>query len=265
MKASYLFHARISVGLSPAQVWSSCLPVINSFCTSACSSYHLSNSSPDSSAMFSQSEIVDHLSCRDDGSYLISWRDNNLDTMQSFSYFAKFGKLSFRFANEIVLQSIQEFGCNLAAILPISNLIVQQSSYLEKFREFQIPNRTNLYFAPCYSNGRKGYVEGVSAEMWLGEPFWQFAKCTKQSLLKQEWLHCEEPSSHLYVRAWPEPFSTVEGRQGEIQRKLLDLLFGINSETPPPQSSGPQRTVVQRILLEGENVKDMGMNEKRPD
>ncbi len=203
---------------------------------------------------------MDHLPNQMDSSYLITWRDGDLDAIQRFSYFAKEGKLSFRFLKSIVLHDLDVFGADLADELPISNLIVQQGSYLESLREFLIPNRTNLYAAPGYSNGRVGYIEGVSAEMWLGESLWRYVKCTKQALLEQDWLYCEDRASHLYVRAWPEPFSSAEGEQGEIQRRLLGLLFGISRRTPPPLPPPLQDAFVQKVLVVGENVRDQGVD-----
>lgn len=265
MNESYLFHVRIKELLSPLEVWTSCLPIIKTFSTSMGYTYHLSSSAAKISVNIPYEEISDTLTHPEANSYLISWDRPGFDGTHSFSYFEKYGKLSFRFSKDISLQKLDEFGFRLADALPISNIIVQESSYLDLLREFHVPSRTNLHLAPCYSNGRDGYIEGVSAEMWLGEPFWQYAKCTKQELLKQDWLHCEVRPSHLYVRAWPEPFSNAEGEQGEIQRKLLDLLFGIDGTTPPPLPSPPQSTFVQKVLVDGEKVRDMGMEEVRPD
>ncbi len=265
MKESYLFHARIKELLPPVEIWASCLPIIKNFSTSMGDMYHISSAAAKVSVNIPYEEILKVLNYPEATSYLISWDRPDFDHTHSFSYFEKLGKLSFRFAKDISLKKLDEFGFRLANALPISNIIVQQSSYLDLLREFHVPNRTNLHLAPCYSNGRDGYIEGVSAEMWLGEPFWQYAECTKMDLLSQDWLYCEERPSHLYVRAWPEPFTSAEGEQGEIQRKLLDLLFGINGMTPPPLPSPPPSTLVQKVLVAGEEVKDLGMEEVRPD
>jgi hypothetical protein len=147
-----------------------------------------------------------------------------------------------------------------------SNVLCSLMSYSLSFHDkwFKPPN-SNLFEGPGLSNDRNGYIEGVSAEMWFGETFWQHAKCAKADILKQDWLHCEERPTHLYVRAWPKPFSSAEGEQGEIQRRLLDLLFGINERTPPPLPPPSQNSFVQKVLVDGNHVRDLGMDEVRPD
>jgi hypothetical protein len=70
-------------------------------------------------------------------------------------------------------------------------------------------------------------MEGVSDEMWLGESFWPHAACRREDVLGADWLKVEDRGSHLHVIAWPEPFTSAEGEQGEVQRRLLKLLFGI--------------------------------------
>lgn len=234
MKESYLFHSQISDLWNPTEVWVACLLVIEQFNASMAKNYHVCCGEPDFSANVLPHEIEKLLSLHDSDSYLITWRNKELETMHSFSYFSREKSLSFRFAKELVTRQLDNFGSALADSLPLSNMVVQQQSYLMPLRKHRNPGRNNLYIAPCYNNGRDGYIEGVSAEIWLGEPFWEHAKCSKADVLKQDWLHCEERPSHLYVRAWPEPFSSAEGEQGEIQRRMLDLLFGINAKTPPP-------------------------------
>jgi hypothetical protein len=63
--------------------------------------------------------------------------------------------------------------------------------------------------------------------MWLGKLFWPHAACSKSDVIQADWLKVEDCGSHLHVVAWPEPFSSSEGEQGEIQRRLLKLLFNI--------------------------------------
>ncbi|WP_411845668.1 hypothetical protein AAFN60_18800 [Roseibacillus persicicus] len=70
-------------------------------------------------------------------------------------------------------------------------------------------------------------VIGVSADMWLGENFWQHASCTKEDVLNADWLEVEKHPNHIYVKAWPHPFDSNEGEQREVQLKLLKLLFDI--------------------------------------
>lgn len=266
MKESYLFNARISESLGPSDVWMAVLPTIQQFSSRMGNKYSLSCGSPSFSSKASPNEIVDILKTHDDGSYLITWRNEQIQTMHSFSYFERDRSLSFRFSAEITSPPFDIFGIALANALPLTNMVFQANTYLDSFDDSHWnPGRNNLYLAPCYNNGRDGYIEGVSSEMWLGAPFWQYAKCTKQDLLSQDWLHCEERPSHLYVRAWPPPFSSAEGEQGEIQRKLLDLLFGINEKTPPPLPPPAQSTIVQKVAVDGDKVRDLGMEEVRPD
>jgi hypothetical protein len=184
---------------------------------------------------------------------------------QSITYFPKTGEFSMVYSMD-ELNSPDRFVNDWISIFPISNAICSLMDYRLSFHAkwFKPPN-SNLFQGLGLSNDRDGYVEGVSAEMWLGDSFWQYAKCTKDDVLKQNWLHCEERPTHLYVRAWPEPFSSAEGEQGEIQRRLLDLLFGINGKTPPPLPPTAQNTIVRKLLVDGDKLRDLGMEEVRPD
>ncbi len=266
MKESYLFHTKIRDSWSPSQVWMSILPAIQQFSLRVGTEYNVSCGTPSFSSKTSPAEIVNILRNHDDGSYLITWRNKQIQTMHSFSYFKRDRSLSCRFSAELVSKPLDVFGAALANALPLTNMVVQANNYLDSVEDsLWNPGSNNLFLAPCYNNSRDGYIEGVSAEMWLGGPFWQYAKCTKQDLVSQDWLHCEERSSHLYVRAWPGPFSSAEGEQGEIQRRLLDLLFGINAKTPPPLPAPPQGTVIQKVLVDGVNLMDLGREEFQPD
>jgi len=73
---------------------------------------------------------------------------------------------------------------------------------------------------------RMGYVEAVGHLMWFGEPFWKSTGTSKRTVLAQKWLKCEErPGGILRVQAADQPFTSAEGKQGEIQRRLRQLLF----------------------------------------
>jgi len=73
---------------------------------------------------------------------------------------------------------------------------------------------------------RVGYVEAVGYVMWFGEPFWKITGTSKQKVISQDWLKCEErPVGILRVQAAEQPFTSAEGEQGEIQRRLRELLF----------------------------------------
>jgi hypothetical protein len=73
---------------------------------------------------------------------------------------------------------------------------------------------------------RDGYEEAVGAMMWLGRPFWKLTGASKKEVIGQTWLKCHElPNGVLQVQAWPKPFTSAEGEEGEIQNRLRDLLF----------------------------------------
>lgn len=73
---------------------------------------------------------------------------------------------------------------------------------------------------------RVGYVEAVGYVMWFGEPFWRITGTSKQKVISQDWLKCEDrPGGILRVQAAEQPFTSAEGEQGEIQRRLRQLLF----------------------------------------
>jgi hypothetical protein len=73
---------------------------------------------------------------------------------------------------------------------------------------------------------RDGYIEVVSALMWLGRPFWKLSGASRKRVLAQSWLKCRElPNDVLQIQAWDAPFTSAEGEQGEIQVRLRELLF----------------------------------------
>ena len=73
---------------------------------------------------------------------------------------------------------------------------------------------------------REGYVETVSAVMWLGEQFWALTGANKQSVLAADWLRCEQlPQGVLRIQASDTPFTTAEGASGDVQDRLRGLLF----------------------------------------
>lgn len=101
----------------------------------------------------------------------------------------------------------------------------------EEYRSEQINVSTRLRLdqwlvaGPSLCKPGTNVFWGISAEMWFGPEFWEFSATDKEIVKAQPWLVCEDRESHLYVRAWPEPFTSDSGEQGEIQRKLLKLLF----------------------------------------
>jgi hypothetical protein len=184
---------------------------------------------------------------------------------QSVIYVPNNGEFSMVFREDF-LDSADKYLSDWIRDIPVTNVICSLMDYAISFQDYWFnPPNSNLFQGLGLSNRRNGYIEGVSAEMWFGDTFWQHAKCTKEDVLKQDWLHCEQRPTHLYVRAWPEPFSSAEGEQGEIQRRLLDLLFGINGDTPPPLPAPQQSVFSQKVLVDGNNIRDLGMDEVRPD
>ena len=79
----------------------------------------------------------------------------------------------------------------------------------------------------------------VAADMWLGPAFWTYAPCTKEEVLAQHWIEVRDTENYLYIKAYPEPFTRPDGEQGEIQRRLWQLLFHSDCRWPP---SGSQFT-----------------------
>jgi hypothetical protein len=83
-------------------------------------------------------------------------------------------------------------------------------------------------FATC--NGGPAFV---NADLWLGPAFWKYAPCRKEEVLSQPWLKVRDTEHFLHLKAYPEPFTRPDGEQGEIQRKLWQLLFHSDCQWPP--------------------------------
>lgn len=73
----------------------------------------------------------------------------------------------------------------------------------------------------------------VKADLWLGPAFWKYAPCRKEEVLSQPWLKVRDTEHFLHLKAYPEPFTRPDGEQGEIQRKLWQLLFHMDCQWPP--------------------------------
>jgi hypothetical protein len=91
--------------------------------------------------------------------------------------------------------------------------------------------------------GRLDYIHGgpalVRADLWLGPAIWDYAPCRKEEVSARSWLKVRETEHFLYVKAYPEPFTRPDGEQGEIQRRLWQLLFHSDCRWPPGEG-GPQ-------------------------
>jgi hypothetical protein len=93
--------------------------------------------------------------------------------------------------------------------------------------------------------GRGERVNGgpamVAADMWLGPAFWNYAPCTREEVLRQPWLEVCDTEHSLYLKAYPEPFTRPDGEQGEIQRRLWQLLFHSDCRWPPDKGRSDAR------------------------
>ena len=150
-----------------------------------------------------------------------------LKLMESFMYFKRSSEIAFSWREELDAICWDSFIKLVHTEYPITNCLLVALDYRKKHREFLKGEETDLRKAPSLFVSRDDYIEGVSAEMWFGDAFWKHAACTKNDVLYANWLEVENCGDLLHVKAWPEPFTTDEGEQGEIQRRLLRLLFGI--------------------------------------
>lgn len=146
---------------------------------------------------------------------------------QSLTYFANKGELIV-FADEgHIPEDWDGFLITSKIGEKITNAIQTDRKYLSAQNKHATPPENNLFQLPALSNLRDNYLEGVSAEMWFGQSFWQYASCTKEELMACDWLKCQDRGFQLHVEAWDGPFTSAEGEQGEVQRQLLKMLFGI--------------------------------------
>jgi len=73
---------------------------------------------------------------------------------------------------------------------------------------------------------RNGYYEIVGAVMWLGERFWKFSGAEKSKVEETDWLQVSTCSSTtLRVQASPKCFTSETASDGDLQRKLRQILF----------------------------------------
>lgn len=73
---------------------------------------------------------------------------------------------------------------------------------------------------------RVGYYEVVGALMWLGEPFWTLTKANKNEVEHSTWLKTSRlQQAVVRVEACERSFATSEGIEGDLQRRLRDLLY----------------------------------------
>jgi hypothetical protein len=73
---------------------------------------------------------------------------------------------------------------------------------------------------------RHGFIEAVSALMWLGPSFWLATGAKKDTLRAQSWLRCDElPGGVVRIKAAEAPFTEGTGEPGRVQERLRSLLF----------------------------------------
>ena len=72
---------------------------------------------------------------------------------------------------------------------------------------------------------KKGYVESLGSTMWLGEQFWENSGTSKEKVLTCDWLQIEEIGSVIKLRVQQSPFISSDGKEGELQNKLRELLY----------------------------------------
>lgn len=141
-----------------------------------------------------------------------------------FSLNASSGRINLSSQKPIIADQWQILVKTLSDNFELRNALVQTSHFLDQVRA--IYSNGNL---PKILWGERNpqYCRSIAAEMWFGDAFWQYASCNKEDILNADWLKVEDGETHLHVVAWPEPFNSTEGEQGEIQKRLAKLLFGI--------------------------------------
>ena len=158
------------------------------------------------------------------------------------------------------IRSPHDFAHEYAELLPITQIIQECPPYSQSMPTRPRPKKNNLYEYPAFLNELNTHIVGVSADMWFGESFWQYASCTKEELMSLPELVCTQHASHLHVKAWPEPFSEATGEQLIIQRKLLKVLFNIDEHNPYGKVATPTKgghTLRNSVLIDEKgNVAD---------
>ena len=121
-------------------------------------------------------------------------------------------------------QNIEDIGTYRIVYGDVDNFILKPSKPKEPYGTMKIDISRNV--------GRllydDGYIEGVAAEMWLGREFWRRTGASKPALEDAvEWLDqiAHLPNDVTYVCAQSEPFRSNIGHEGDLQKRLWELLF----------------------------------------
>lgn len=79
---------------------------------------------------------------------------------------------------------------------------------------------------PGYRQFRKGYIESIGNEMWLGKRFFEQVNLNPNDVLSCPWIEAQQLESDIvYLKAFDKPFNSAVGEQAEIQFNLRKLLF----------------------------------------
>lgn len=154
---------------------------------------------------------------------------------EKISFFPISKHVTISFPESLLLPSKGVFSDAISSRCSMVNLCEYNdtTNYRASLREYFTPPSSNIYAAPGLSNIRDGHLQGVASDMWFSEKFWQYASCSKQELVEQDCLTVRElENGVIHVNAWPESFSSAEGEQGVVQRRLLKLLFNIDENNP---------------------------------
>jgi len=73
---------------------------------------------------------------------------------------------------------------------------------------------------------RRGFIEAVGSQMWLGERFWGLTGAEKQHVMSAPFLRSTEIAPGiLRIESSINCFTTDQGQIGNLQRELRELLF----------------------------------------
>ena len=188
-----------------------------------------------------------------------------------FDYYLSSRQLRVLCIIEDLVQNIKSLHNGMCEVFSFSNMIYRQEnkkSYFDKAfeTEWYQPGKHNLFMMPAFYNERDFYIEGVTAEMWFGESFWQYASCSREELVACDWLETEEKDNGvLYVKAYHKEFDEAEGEQLAIQRRLLKLLFNIDENRPHggDLTEVKPKSFVQEIYVDDQTTIISELKEKK--
>jgi|GEM_PF-4999403 len=126
---------------------------------------------------------------------------------------------------ELQLESddFDRLAVSLANGIDLRNAVIETTDFS---MNLHMRYRDDEYVRTLCSQPSGRYEHTIGHEMWFGDSFWDYTACSKKDILNADWLKVEDRGNHRHVVAWPEPFNSTKGEQGEIQRRLLKLLFG---------------------------------------